>query len=296
MNSPTPASLQLIPQYQARSSWWEHVPIAHWLIEILQPQVVVELGTHYGVSFFAFCEAAKVLSPKSFIYAVDTWEGDPQAGFYGDHVYSKVSSHQHKHHPQQSRLIRSTFDAAACHFADKSIDVIHVDGLHTYEAVKHDFDTWLPKLKEGGTLIFHDWNVRERDFGVWKLWQEIKSSEDFQCFEIPNGHGLALATLSRTKTEWQSELELCLPSLTAKGALLSQLDKLREQVCALEGDLRTAQQHAVNLETMRKAEDEFNAELNAHISRLQAECEDKDRIIAYLRINKLKRIFDKLFK
>jgi len=32
------------------------MPIAHWLIAELKPQTVVELGTHYGVSFFAFLE------------------------------------------------------------------------------------------------------------------------------------------------------------------------------------------------------------------------------------------------
>jgi hypothetical protein len=40
---------QLTPAYIAPSAWWEHVPIAHWLIAKLKPQTVVELGTHYGV-------------------------------------------------------------------------------------------------------------------------------------------------------------------------------------------------------------------------------------------------------
>ena len=71
-------SLTLIPFYRAPSSWWEHVPIAHWLVENLEPEKIVELGSHYGVSFFSFCEAAKHYSEKSFIYAIDTWEGDKQ--------------------------------------------------------------------------------------------------------------------------------------------------------------------------------------------------------------------------
>ena len=77
-------SLGIIPKYVAPSSWWEHVPIAHILIEIIKPRFVVELGTHYGVSFFSFCEAAEQFSKETYVYAVDTWSGDEQAGFYSD--------------------------------------------------------------------------------------------------------------------------------------------------------------------------------------------------------------------
>ena len=101
-----------------------------------------------------------------------------------DDISSKVSQYFNAKHKSRGRLIRSTFDAAATHFEDNTIDLIHIDGLHTYEAVKHDYKTWLSKLKEGGTLMFHDWNVREADFGVWRLWEEIKASGNFQCIEI----------------------------------------------------------------------------------------------------------------
>ena len=90
-------SLSITPRYQADSSWWEHVPIAHFLIEMLKPEVVVELGSHYGVSFFAFCEAAEILSNNTYTYAVDSWEGDKQAGFYKDEVYEAVNNHRNQY-------------------------------------------------------------------------------------------------------------------------------------------------------------------------------------------------------
>ena len=147
------------------------------------------------------------------MYAVDTWQGDEQAGYYGLDVYNRVADHQDKHHKLRSRLIRSSFDDAASKFSNETIDILHIDGLHTYEAVSHDFKMWLPKLRKDGTIIFHDWNVRERDFGVWKLWEEIKDMKGFKCIEVPNGHGLGLATKAIEKPTWHTELIENLPEL-----------------------------------------------------------------------------------
>ena len=47
-------SLEINTNYTGPSSWWQHVPVAHFLIESIQPSVVVELGSHYGVSLLDF--------------------------------------------------------------------------------------------------------------------------------------------------------------------------------------------------------------------------------------------------
>ena len=43
-------------------------------------------------------------------------------------------------------------------FEDNSIDLVIIDMEHTYEAVKNDIRTWLPKVKDGGYLIGDDYN------------------------------------------------------------------------------------------------------------------------------------------
>lgn len=171
--------------------WIGHVVFADMLIRAYHPQCFVELGSHTGVSFFAFCEAVKQSWFETTCYAVDTWKGDEQAGFYEEEIYVKFSEHTEKYYSNFAKMLRMKFDDAIRYFNDESIDILHIDGLHTYEAVKHDFYTWLPKVKPGGIILFHDVSEQGNNFGVYKLWHEIAEKSQEVCV-FPHSHGLAV--------------------------------------------------------------------------------------------------------
>jgi hypothetical protein len=181
------------PEFLEVSAWIEHTPFAFWVIETLKPKTVVELGVHAGTSYFSFCQAIKGINSNTACYGVDTWVGDEHAGYYGAEIYEKVAAHNTEKYSRFSTLIRATFDEASTYFIDGTIDLLHIDGLHTYEAVKHDFETWLPKLSPNAVVLFHDINVRERNFGVFTLWEELKQS--YRNFQYDFGHGLGVLTL-----------------------------------------------------------------------------------------------------
>ncbi|MDO8412890.1 MAG: class I SAM-dependent methyltransferase [Gallionellaceae bacterium] len=184
----TPNSLQ------PPNAWVGHLPFAAWVIREVAPNIFVELGTHSGNSYFTFCQSVVEAGISTKCYAVDTWQGDEHSGQYNEEIFAKVKAHHQEHYAGFSQLLRMTFDNAASYFTDESIELLHIDGLHTYEAVRHDFETWLPKLAPGAVVMFHDTNVRERNFGVWKLWEELREQYPLNI-EFIHSHGLGVLQL-----------------------------------------------------------------------------------------------------
>lgn len=185
----SPASFWF-PEALPESAWHQHAPFAFWLMQVLRPRSFVELGTHHGFSYLCFCQAAERLQLGARGYAVDTWQGDDHAGFYDGEVYARLRDLHDPRYAGFSRLVRSTFDEALPHFADKSIDLLHIDGRHFYDDVKHDFESWQGKLSDRAVVLFHDTNVREHGFGVFRYWAEL--GERYPSFEFLHGHGLGV--------------------------------------------------------------------------------------------------------
>ena len=72
------------------NTWVQHIPFAFFLVSLLKPKRIVELGVHTGESFFAFCQAVKLLGLNSKCYGIDSWEGDPHTGTGGDSIYKSL--------------------------------------------------------------------------------------------------------------------------------------------------------------------------------------------------------------
>jgi len=75
---------------------------------------------------------------------------------------------------------------------DKQIDILHIDGIHPYDAVKNDYETWKGFLKEESVIIFHDTEAFPADVG--RFFDELEMPHKMK-FNHSAGLGIATRNL-----------------------------------------------------------------------------------------------------
>jgi len=147
------------------TAWSGHFDYAIELTRTLNPSVVVELGVDYGYSIFAFAY------PRiGNVYGIDWFYGDDHAGSRNTYTeVMRLKGEVEEMGIDNITIVPGDFNNIAKIWA-KPIDILHIDGLHTYEAVKNDFETWSKFLSPNGVILFHDVECYE---GVHRFFNEI---------------------------------------------------------------------------------------------------------------------------
>ena len=163
-----------------QTGWTDHITFAQWIVNKKQPKVIVDLGVDFGYSTFCFA-----LSKIGKVYGIDTFEGDSMAGIKNSFDY--VKQKRKELNMNNITFIKGYFRLVAKQWK-KPIDILHIDGFHTYNAVKNDYDTWSKFVKDDGVILFHDTCVP--DFGIRKFFDEIPLPKtNFTC-----SHGLGVVS------------------------------------------------------------------------------------------------------
>lgn len=176
------------------SAWGEHIPFLFGLITLLRPRRYVELGVHNGASFLAACQAAQTANTGTQCIGVDNWVGEAHAGLHDAGVFDGFRG-AIENYGDFAGYVRADFSDAASRFADGSIDLLHIDGFHTMDAVRSDFETWIGKMSSIGVIMFHDTNEFRANFGVWRFWRLVKGK--FPYLEFGHGHGLGVLVVGK---------------------------------------------------------------------------------------------------
>jgi hypothetical protein len=176
----------------SRSLWMGHAAFAHALVMFFRPRVVVDLGVLAGCSSIAMGLALKRLG-RGVLYAVDTWQGDAHTGQYGEAVYRNFCADVRKLDLERFVApMRMTFAQAAGRLSGP-IDMLHVDGFHTFGAALGDFRLFRGRLIPGAPVLFHD--VFNPDFpGLRLLWRLL--GQRYRTYRFPHASGLGVLLTS----------------------------------------------------------------------------------------------------
>lgn len=146
--------------YQDIPGWFDFPDIYTQAVEEAQPgDTFVEVGTWLGRSAAFMAQTIKDSGKPINFFCVDTFKGTPtdSVNYNVDDVYNKflgnVKGCDLCHYLKALVL---TSEQASHYFKDGSLSFVFVDADHSYEAVKHDIQLWLPKVKKGGVLAGHD--------------------------------------------------------------------------------------------------------------------------------------------
>ena len=166
-------------------------PIAPWqirseiqkLVEIVaerRPCTVLEIGTASGGTLFLW---TRVVHPEGSIISLDL----PAGLFGGGYPEWKIPLYRAFALPgQEIHLLRAdshkpeSVEQVKSLLAGRRIDFLFIDGDHTHDGIKQDFELYSPLLASGGVTAFHDIATKEghENYGVTRFWHEVKQGRN----------------------------------------------------------------------------------------------------------------------
>jgi predicted O-methyltransferase YrrM len=165
---------------QIPTAWTDHIKFAQWIVNKQKPQTIVDLGVAFGYSSFCFA-----LPKVGKVYGIDTFEGDSMSGY--NNTFDYVKQKRKELNLDNVIFIKGYFGIVAKKWK-KTIDILHIDGFHSYTAVKNDYDTWSKFVHDDGLILFHDTCVPH--YGVHEFFNEISLPKtNFTC-----SHGLGVVS------------------------------------------------------------------------------------------------------
>lgn len=112
---------------------------------------IVEIGSYLGASASFLACAAKEKNHK--VYCVDTWKNEGMSEGERD-TFDKFCENIKPLKDYVHILKGKSVDTVKTF--NKKIDLLLIDGDHSYDAVKIDVESWLPRVRDSGIVIFHD--------------------------------------------------------------------------------------------------------------------------------------------
>jgi cephalosporin hydroxylase len=143
----------------------------------------MEIGSYLGGNFYTLC---KLSNPKGFKISLDCpLYQDQTVQIKLNDTYIKMKSFaEDVHLVHTDSHITESKNQISSILGEQKLDFLFIDGDHTYEGVKHDFEMYSSFVKKGGYIAFHDINDtdyhRNLNCHVAKFWNELNYKNKFE--------------------------------------------------------------------------------------------------------------------
>ena len=178
-----------IDKFEFQQVYEEITTLGYWL-KGFAPENILEIGSK-GSTFFIF---SKFSTGKKIAVDIEDNRSKMQLMMYGEDFKFFVGD---SHFWMTKQLVEEECS---------SYDFIFIDGDHSYDGVKKDFEMYKSLLSPRGYVVFHDIDPNHRFKGaagggdVWKFWEDLdygtktiivtqKSCGKITCFGAPDGFG-----------------------------------------------------------------------------------------------------------
>ena len=208
-----------------------HVPVAMFLVDVLRPEVLVQLGVSEGTLFCAYAQAVKYLELSTRCFAIGDWSNSYSEGSDSSHL-SNLRAHHDPLYGKFSQLIQGAPNKAHTDFENVAIDLLHMRASSPNDELAEWLEQWLPRMSNRGVVVVENINVRSNAFNVWKVWKDL--SDRHPHFEIPHQGGLGVVAVGEAIPE---ELVALLEASDAQASLIREFfrqsgERIKAQLAA----------------------------------------------------------------
>jgi predicted O-methyltransferase YrrM len=171
-------------------------------VQELQPRAVLEIGTALGGTFFLLTRVAAL---DAVLVTVDLSSAqDPRFG--GGNVEQRAPLYeafgvddQHVRFIPGDSHTQAMRDRVAKEFTGRELDLLFIDGDHSEEGVRTDFELYRDLVRPGGAVAFHDIVDGDPQLvgGVPRFWQSVRTADarEFVADPAQGGWGIGVLRL-----------------------------------------------------------------------------------------------------
>jgi predicted O-methyltransferase YrrM len=166
-------------------------------VKALQPKVILEIGTCWGGSLFVWTRS----NPQLELAISLDLPGGLYGGGYDDRRSKLYRAFVEDRPETRLKLVRCDSHQPSSRaeveqlLGGRAIDFLFIDGDHSYDGVRQDFEMYTPLVRPGGLVAMHDINTKAADHHVWRYWREVKDryrTEEIVADWSTNKYGLGL--------------------------------------------------------------------------------------------------------